>query len=253
MKKLLSITMAAMVLLSAASCDKESKPGKIQYGADGKTPLPEAVDIGMVVDGHKVLWASFNLGASSESGFGDYYAWGETEAKATDKYNWANYKYGLSEGGSVFVSKYCSTSTLGSTYWTGDGKPDGKTSLLPEDDAAHLKLGGKWRIPTGNEVGQLWVLSKDDNYEFKWTSVKGVSGLRITQLATGNSIFLPAAGTCDGKSSVSGTSTGGSIWSSIIDSGAPHTAMAFTFSSLGVGRPNVKRCNGLSIRPVYVE
>ena len=34
------------------------------------------VDLGL-----SVLWATCNLGASSPEGYGDYYAWGETEEK----------------------------------------------------------------------------------------------------------------------------------------------------------------------------
>ena len=61
--------MAALMMLAAFSCNKEKKPGNqtsVKYGVDGKTPLPKAVDIGLEVDGQKVLWASFNLGASKE-------------------------------------------------------------------------------------------------------------------------------------------------------------------------------------------
>ena len=77
MKKLFYLSMAALLVLGAVSCDKDSK--KASYGVDGVTPMPEAVDLGIEVDGHKVLFGSFNLGASREDELGDYYAWGETE------------------------------------------------------------------------------------------------------------------------------------------------------------------------------
>ena len=44
------ILLAVLVILSAAvSCKKDNPKGK--YGVDGVTPLPEAVDLGTVVNG----------------------------------------------------------------------------------------------------------------------------------------------------------------------------------------------------------
>lgn len=35
------------------------------------------VDLGITVGGKKIYWAKCNLGASTETGYGDYFAWGE--------------------------------------------------------------------------------------------------------------------------------------------------------------------------------
>lgn len=70
MKRLIYLSLAALMVL-AVSCKKDNKPDNdnpVKYGVDGVTPMPDAVDIGLVVDGQKVLWANFNLGASKESG-----------------------------------------------------------------------------------------------------------------------------------------------------------------------------------------
>ncbi len=37
------------------------------------------------------FWARCNLGATTPEGYGDYYAWGETETK--EVYDWSIYKY----------------------------------------------------------------------------------------------------------------------------------------------------------------
>ena len=47
---------------------------------------PEYVDLGL-----SVMWATTNLGATEPEGYGDYYAWGETEEKSI--YSGENYKY----------------------------------------------------------------------------------------------------------------------------------------------------------------
>ena len=48
-----------------------------------------------------------------------------------------------------------------------------------------------WRVPTLEEIKKLLDTEKVTN---EWTSVNGVNGRKFTDKATGNSIFLPAAG-----------------------------------------------------------
>ncbi|MBO4820414.1 MAG: hypothetical protein J5548_03000, partial [Prevotella sp.] len=47
---------------------------------------PQLVDLGL-----SVKWCSKNVGATDESPYGDYYAWGETSTK--DDYTWVNYQH----------------------------------------------------------------------------------------------------------------------------------------------------------------
>ena len=105
-------------------------------------PLPgsdaDYVDLGL-----SVLWATCDLGATSPTELGDRYAWGETGLK--DSYSWNNYKWCLGSPESIF--KY--------TLAKDSPQPDGKTVLDPEDDAAHILLGGKWRMPTAAECREL--------------------------------------------------------------------------------------------------
>ena len=68
------------------------------------------------------------------------------------------------------MTKYCISS-----YEGKDGFVDNKTVLDPEDDVAHVKLGGSWRMPTIAEVEELW--SKCSNV---WVTVNGVGGFRLT-------------------------------------------------------------------------
>jgi len=137
--------------------------------------VSNAVDMGL-----SVKWASVNLGASSPETRGDYYAWGETITKST--YSWSTYRFGTSASGPF--SKYNTQSSYGTV--------DNKTRLDLEDDAARVKLGGKWRIPTDAEWAELreqcvWI----------WTTQNGVNGYKV-RAANGNSIFLPAGGYMDG-------------------------------------------------------
>ena len=126
-----------------------------------------AVDLGL-----SVKWADMNVGATSPEGYGYYYAWGETEPKSV--YLWSNYKY--YDGRFDTLTKYCTNSSYGTV--------DNKTVLDPEDDVAHVKWGGDWRMPTWTEQYELL-----DKCTWTWTSCNGVNGYIVTG-PNGNSIFL---------------------------------------------------------------
>ena len=258
MKKLIYLSLAAMMAL-AVSCNKDKKPGKDdpgKYGVDGKTPLPEAVDIGLVVNGKTIKWASFNLGASKEYEYGDYYAWGETEPKS--EYSDKNYKH--CNGNLIKLIAYCTKDKT--DYWDSSVKPDGPDGvlqLLPSDDAAHVLLGGNWRLPTLDEFQALLDLKNDtENYEWeKWAVInadgKDVYGLRITQKSTGNSIFLPAAGYCNFTDIGGWAGTKGNYWSSSLFEVDPIAAYILDFDSNSSLPNGGHRYCGLSIRPVWEE
>ena len=64
--------------------------------------------------------------------------------------------------------------------------------LEPEDDVAHVKWGGGWRMPTKAEFNELM-----DNCTWTWSTMNGVNGYFITSNKSGYTdrfIFLPAAG-----------------------------------------------------------
>lgn len=195
-----------------------------------KNPCPVgAVDLGL-----SVYWATSNIGAEKPEEYGDYYAWGETEAKSN--YSWLTYKWGTS---STNLTKYNTNSSYGTV--------DKKLYLDPGDDVAHVKLGGKWRMPTLAEWGELcekctWTWT--DNYN--GTGVKGT----IVTSSNGNRIFLPAAGVRSG-SSLSGTGSFGIYWSSCLYTFDPDEAWQVHFDSGGIGRTkNDRRFFGRSVRPV---
>ena len=117
----------------------------------------EYVDLGL-----SVKWATCNVGAPSPEDYGDYYAWGETEAQS---------RYG----------------TYNCEAWERKMARIEGTSR----DVAHVKWGSPWRMPTVHEILELL---DQDNCKWVWTMHKGVSGYRVTSRKNGNSIFLPTAG-----------------------------------------------------------
>ena len=215
-------------------------------------PVPEAVDLGL-----SVRWASFNLGAVKPEEFGEYYAWGETQPYyqpgdaqsespvwkegKSDGYDWTSYQWCL--GTRETLTKYCTNASYGN-----DGFTDGKTELDPEDDAAHVLLGGDWRMPTAAEIDELIA-----NCNAEWTTENGVPGYRFTSNKegyTGNSVFLPAAGYRLGTTYVY-VETDGLFWSKSVNTGAPYHAYDLHVKADRVWRGNgSSRPYGFPIRPV---
>lgn len=214
---------------------------------------PTYVDLGL-----SVPWATFNLGAREQTGYGDYYAWAETDthykagyAQESPQNHW---KPGLTGGYSVFnyafegeggtVTKYCIT--------PGALSKDFKTVLEADDDAAHAQWGGSWRLPTDEEWTELIT-----NCTWTWTTSSGINGYEVTSNVPGHSsdkIFLPAAG-YRGETSLSGLTTAGYYWSSSLYHAEDRSDMAnqLDFTSTNHKVSHSKRPTGYSIRPVYGE
>ena len=207
-------------------------------GQEGPTTKYEYVDLGL-----SVKWAIFNVGATKPEEYGDYFAWGETEPKtdySCSTYKWCNGSYST-------LTKYCNNSGYGN-----DGFTDTLIVLTLEDDVAHVKWGGSWRMPTKAERDELrnnciWTWYSSGNSEFG-----GVAGYKVTSKIEGytnRSIFLPAAGYRHGTG-FSGVGYYGSYWSSSLHTASPFYAWRIIFDSSNVRTNSVERGLGLSVRPV---
>ena len=167
-----SLLLGLSVLFS--SCEKSGAAGEDGADASG------AVDLGL-----SVKWASCNLGASKPEEYGDYYSWGETSPK--EVYTKETYKYyiGKSRTDEGFLAELYSKYVVN----PDNGTIDNKIQLDPADDAAHVKLGGKWRMPTEKECQELV-----DKCIWTYQSRMGVCGYEVKSSVNGNSIFLPLSG-----------------------------------------------------------
>lgn len=145
------------------------------YNSNGR----QYVDLGLPSG---TLWATCNVGASSPEDPGALYAWGEIETK--DVYSWETYKWCNGTECKVnnkTLTKYCDRG--------GYGLLDGKISLEPEDDVAHVNWGGDWHIPTKAEFQELI-----ENCTAKWTKISNDLHVYIFTGPNGKTITLPAAG-----------------------------------------------------------
>ncbi len=203
-----------------------------------------SVDLGLPSG---LLWTICNIGASKPEEYGDYYAWGETEAK--EDYSWNTYKYGSAENA---LTKYCSNENYGK-----DKFKDNLIELEADDDVATVKLGSDYRMPTKADWEELF--NKSNTYN-EWTynyNGTNVAGRIVYKKKDGGSytledthIFLPSAGCRDG-SEVFGVGYG-DYWSSSLDTDDPHSAFVRSFYSDYSVWCDFSRYVGLSVRLVRV-
>ena len=193
---------------------------------------PNTHDEGVIINGIK--WTTHNVDAP-----------GTFAAKPEDPgmfYQW-NRKVGWSATDSLKNSN-------GGTAWDSS-EPAGDTWEKSNDPCP---VG--WRVLSLDEISKL---SDKDNVTSEWITVNGVNGRRFTDKATGNSLFLPAAGyryLSDGTlKSVgsygdywSGTQGDSAYWSCTED--ASDYAYHLYFGSHHADWNNVYRSYGFSVRSV---
>ena len=194
----------------------------IIYGIDTNTD-PNAVDLGL-----SVKWCMMNVGASKPEEYGGYYAWAETAEKSS--YSWDNYKYGKQND----LTKYCLSASYGSV--------DGKSVIEPMDDAARVRMGKQWRIPTKSEMEELIT-----NCTWHYEKLNGVNGFRVTG-PNGNSIFMPCAGQKYDNNLANAGGTG-FYWTSGL-SGSTSAPAMYCYNGADPAFMDYTRKQGMSIRPV---
>ncbi|MBR1487453.1 MAG: Ig-like domain-containing protein, partial [Bacteroidales bacterium] len=198
--------------------------------------------------GPKIFWATRNIGAVNPWDTGDYFAWGETEAKTS--YSWNTYKWGTANNE---LTKYNDDSTFG----TVDNPA--YLYLQADDDAARVNLGPGWLTPQKNDW--QWLV---DNCDWEWTDDyegTGTSGYVVTSTVSGyttSSIFLPAAGLYINAPARVGRA--GNYWSGNHgrknvtgdeEQGMPYKAWYMNFTSSGHQVSSIDRFYGIPVRPMY--
>ena len=226
------------------------------------------VDLGLP---SQLKWAKCNIGATNEEEAGLYFQWGDTQGYTAEQvgdgeglktFSLADYKFSI-DGSSSNFSKYNAS--------------DSKTILDPEDDAAHVNMGGNWRMPTREEYDEL--LMNTDVYlvptegeeiqgtaqeqpsgsvEINWVSqaegtLKGVKFYKKGDKQT--YIFVPAAGYAYKKvyadnSLVQDVGRHSYLWTSSLYPSGVLVAWDFDFSKSFGYIFNFKRSHGIPVRGI---
>lgn len=131
------------------------------------------------------LWATCNVGAKRDDAAGKYFSWNNLRDNTSDKF--------------------------GQLDIDGDNCPSPNETLSLDNDAARINMGGKWHMPT---VEQLEELYRNTTKEYIEDSKHQRYGVLLTG-PNGNSIFLPETGymddigVCDGWESMILSNTSG--------------------------------------------
>ena len=156
----------------------------------------EWVDLGL-----SVKWATCDIGANSPEDYGSRFAWGEVSPKHAEA--WEGYRFlpasrnfidpltipledTSTKRGKRNLDLILEMEDYISLHLTKYNKSDGITRLDLSDDAACVNWGGRWRMPSMTEFGELRARCL-----WTWTKLGGKDGYKVTG-TNGNSIFLPA-------------------------------------------------------------
>ena len=243
--KLVAAVNSGNTAAAAALAQIIQKLGELKatIGSGGGGPTMEFVDLGLPSG---LKWAKCNLGASTRTDYGDYYAWGEIVPNK-GAYSWATYKW-MQPGQAAwkFVTKYtCDDGKSDATWYDASGNfiGDGKTTLEGGDDAATTKLSSPWRMPTKEELDELRT-----KCNWTWTTLDGKNGwLGIGP--NGNSIFLPAAGYRD-ENGLQDETNRGYYWSSSLNTAFSSNGCNLRFDSSNGNIYENVRYFGFSVRAV---
>lgn len=274
--KLYGSTIASKTLVAGKACRVVANEW-----ADKTTGIEKSyewVDLGLPSG---LKWATMNVGATSVTDYGKYYAWGETKGYGEeDPSNSVNYSY---NSDSSYVKKFFDWETykwatvpiLSMAKYCIDpsfGTVDNKSTLEPEDDAATQNWGGAWRMPTHYELTELanncyWVWTKSYNdsgiagyivYAAKNPSDGGlfveIKNSSESYSLSDTHIFLPAAGIRYAKARTNGSQ--GHIWSSSLATYDDLCAWCLNFGPTTIDKiyrnshEEEYRCVGLSVRAV---
>ena len=137
----------------------------------------EYVDLGLP---SKTMWATCNVGATKPEDEGLLFQFGRVDG----------YKYG--DKNNKFIENDQNKQDTGSHYrpLTTSGKIYKKHDILDlEDDAAHVHMGGAWKMPTKDQLEELYY-----NMSNEVVTINGLQGMLFTSNINNKQLFAPFVG-----------------------------------------------------------
>lgn len=131
----------AYILRYNSGNNKEVLNKKEKYSIEEAANGHEYVDLGLPSG---TLWAKYNIGATNEYEPGLVFYWGDPVGMQVGETNIEThpYKFGTKDESEEFE-------------YTKYNSKDGKITLDLEDDIARVNMGGKWQMPTLEQVQEL--------------------------------------------------------------------------------------------------
>ena len=155
-----------------------NESNQVELVSDGKERGFEYVDLGLPSG---TMWATCNVGADKPEDQGLLFQFGRVDGyRYRDKNSQFRTNAQNLEDGST--SEYIPITSSGKTYKVND-------ILDLADDAAHVNMGGKWRMPTKDELKELF-----NNTTRKVETINRVKGMLFTSKINNKRLFVPFAG-----------------------------------------------------------
>ena len=196
----------------------------------------EYVDLGLPSG---TMWATCNVGADKPEDQGLLFQFGRVDGyRYRDKNSQFRTNAQNLEDGST--SEYIPITSSGKTYKVND-------ILDLADDAAHVNMGGKWRMPTKDELKELF-----NNTTRKVETINRVKGMLFTSKINNKRLFVPFAGYWyNGSFAAAGSSA--DVWSSQVHPSYVNSAYILYCYSSGNAGINISyyRSIAFSVRGVF--
>ena len=196
----------------------------------------EYVDLGLPSG---TMWATCNVGASKPEDEGLLFQFGRVDGY---KYGGKNHKFRTIEQNMQDTGdEYTSVTTSVKKYNVGE-------TLDFDDDAAHINMGGIWRMPTNDELQELI-----DNTTQKVKTINEVQGMMFTSNINEHQLFIPFVGYWyeeDGGFMDAGSDA--FVWSSQVF--PYHVGTAYLLYCSSSGNANIylySRSSAFSVRGVF--
>lgn len=202
-------TVQAYAMIEGSEYTSET----ITVTTPSKFPVADVVDMGLPSG---VKWSSFNMGAANPESVGLYLPWGDVTGEAYDVNTYPKLD--------IKVNNISGTSF----------------------DIATAQWGGEWRLPTADEIKELW-----DNTEREWIDNFVGTMPAVKFIAkNGNSIIIPLAGEMEDLKHIH--QNYGFIWASTRDLQSNALPQCFAIVSAQAGNLTAGYAwVGHSVRPVY--
>ena len=172
-------------------------------------------------------WATCNVGATAPEESGLYFQWGDTQGYTAEQ---------VINGEKEFL--------LTDYKYADENFTD---VLQPEDDAAHVHMGGDWRMPTTDEFVKLYDLCNISWGNYGESEYNGV--LFTLKTDSSKQLFFPAAGYLNEEVSYDGYRT--CVWTSSLYTDDPLKSLGLLGSDMdGFTFYGTDRYWGLSVRGI---
>ena len=213
-----------------------NESNNIELISDGKERGFEYVDLGLPSG---TMWATCNVGADKPEDEGLLFQFGCVDGY---KYGDKNDQFRTNDQNKQDTgNKFIPLTASGKAYKTGD-------TLDLADDAAHVNMGGKWRMPTYEQLKELY-----DNTTHRVETINGVKGMLFTSKINSNKLFIPfmQGSWWNGNWEDWGRSNA-NMWSSQVRHSYVDSAYSlYCFSSGNAGIYSSNRSSAFSVRGVF--